>query len=557
MLYKSPAAKAAADAGRDFTSSDEEDLAPPPQQAAPVTPFKTPSKTPSQGLTPAQRAALATPLALPAAPAESFRDSVHKPAETRRSSFLDAVRASVQNSAKKAVSFDQPEMETPSRPAPSRQLSLGSIRRRAPPKTKVDVIDEGESESLPTTPTQAALVEEPVSLVLVEQKLAEEQEVTPRRTRRRSMPSPSLSGLRDLLSPKAPRTPSMAGMRELFKTPRKDSSPPLEGVRELMREPKHAKTPSFAGMRDLFRIQNQETPAMGGVREMFAQPVVPPTPAMDGVAEMFPEQGASEEANSQEEEREAEEEEDEMAEEEVANAEPAVDAVESESAPTSPEKGTSKRTCSKVPMRSAPPSRTTRAVSASSRRTATPAHEEPAEKVAEMVGKSAPGSRSTRRAPAKVEPAPALEPAPARKTRLRGKVDADAEPSGPPPTRRAVSAPTRRLTRARTAELEDPPEPVELVSAPTRRSRRVLGEAEQPTKAPAPAPSKAAAKTQPKRKPSATLAARKVQAETEEVVSTADKENSATPDPEAPKRRVAKKASASSLPVRVTRSRKA
>lgn len=553
VVYKSPATKHAAETGKEPEDQKAEVTIPVPA-AVPATPIKTPTKTPSKaagGLTPAQRTALATPLALPTAPSESFRDSVPRPTETpRRSSFLDAVRLSVQNGAKKSsVSFGMPE--TPSRPALGRAASVGSVRRRGAPTPKVDPIDEGDSESLPATPTAVLDHREAQDLALPTQSEAE-PESTPRRTRRRSLPSPSLAGLRDLLkTPKVPKTPSMAGVRDLFKAPRKELSPPLDGVRQLMREPKHARTPSFAGMREMFRAQTvPQTPAMAGIKEMFAQPVVPPTPDLEGMADMFP---AADEDHVESEGKD----EDEESEEEETPAKPEEeDAEKSESsALTSPEKDTATpRTRSKVPTR--PSSLSTRAVSASSRRTG-PAQEEEqqAEKPAAMPTRA-------RAAPKEEPPAPAPAPVPARKTRLRGKADAEDAPSAP--SRRAVSAPVRRVTRSHTAEPEedaspepDPgPAPEENQSAPTRRSRRVLGEAEQPTKPAA------------KRKPSSTLAARKAAAESEvkdkEVkekgrASTANKENSATPDPEGPaaRKRMTKKPSASSLPVRVTRSRKA
>ncbi len=464
----------------------------PEHEEAPATPPpKTPPKTP-RGLTPAQRAQLATPLQLPSAPSESFRDSVPLPIETpRRSSFLEALRSAKKNT----VSFADGD-STPAR-SNSSSRQFGGVRNRMP-TPRVDRIEE--VDSLPSTPTAV----EDVARVLYPQtqpnsSQPESQRSTPQPIRRRSLTSP-IAGIRDLLARKTPKTPTL-------------------GLEDMVREPKVSKTPSFAGMREMFRPP-APSPALGGVREMFAEKTVPPTPAFDGVREMFAERAvpptphmALEDVFPEPEEVEAEVAEEES--EEEAEPEP------------------KPRTRSRVPTRSIP-ARTTRAGSRT--------QEEPEEPQARPAPKT--------RRQAKSAPEPAAVPAPARNTRAKAAPKAAIPAPTSPETR---SAPTRRVTRSQTAEPEEPetqsaparstskPEPE---AKPIRRSRRVLGEAEPAKEDPAPKPAPAKKRTTLRKEPeekTKTVAKGK---------GVADKENSATPDPAPePKRKTA-------LPVRVTRSRK-
>ncbi|GMK58923.1 hypothetical protein CspeluHIS016_0603650 [Cutaneotrichosporon spelunceum] len=521
-------AQKAEDRSEDDEQPTEAAAAPvtPPSAVAPATPApKTPAKTPKTGLTPAQRAQLATPLALPTAPA-SFRDTVPRPIETpRRSTFLEALRSAKKNS----VSF------APETPAKS---GFGTMRKRMP-TPRVDRIAEVD---VPTTPTsvedvapilypqsptelqpQSGLQTEPTTSLqpqsntspahipqsLIPQTHASTEILNTKPERRQSRRA-SLAGIRDLLKPRSKSTtlgfedlvdPKKFGMRDMFR--------PGTPARERSSVPA---TPHM-DLAHVFTAPAPPTPQMD-LGHVFTKPV-PPTPHME-LADAFPE--------PEQEEAESEEKSDEEPNEE-------------------PKEKPRPRTRSRVPTRSA---RTTRASQA-----------------AEAKAEVKPKTRVAK--DPEPEPEPEPEAAPARSSRRRAEVPAPkASPPGRVPTRRITrsraaeqeepeeeetkSAPTRRVTRSQTDELEEPEtksaptrRAAETRSLPIRRSRRVLGEAEPAKEAVPKAPPKAVPK-RTARKPDEKKAAT---AKT----GVADKENSSTPDPE-PKRKAA-------LPVRVTRSRKA
>lgn len=487
--------------------SDTEEEEGPQQLVVPATP-RTP-KLPNGGLSKAQREALGTPRDLPAPP-PSFRNPAPTPVkqgipslhrvfeptaaelaygiEPPRTPFedikrrLSALRLGAQTSAKKRQSEAGPRRatvgfalpETPSKEASSSARPLGSTRRPVPATPRVAAIDEGESESLPATPT-AAKGAAAASLV---------EEATPKHKRRRSLVSPSLAGIRDMLkTPKEPKTPSMAGMRNMFKTPKAITSPQLDGVREMYHEPKHVRTPSFRGLRNLLKepedkpspslvgvkeLMREEkvppTPAMTGIKEMFAQREVPPTPAFDGVAEMYeadePEVQIPErlEAPDEEEAEEVQEAEVEAEEEEQRAVEVKKPTRRTRTAeasePSSPDKPAT-RTRSRLPTRAA------KAESAPNRATKSTVAEDTVLKP----------TKTTRRKPDAVS-----EPV-RRSTRAKSSAPTTSEDE-------TKSAPTRkRTTRSATVEIENRDENVkEAKSEPVRRSKRAVEEKSEPVR---------------------------------------------------------------------------
>ncbi|BEI99290.1 hypothetical protein CcaverHIS631_0403330 [Cutaneotrichosporon cavernicola] len=452
------------------------------------------------GLTPAQRAQLATPLAFPTAPA-SFRDAPTRPIETPRRTFLDTILSSSNNGVKNTVSFVP---ETPN-------TGFGTMRKRMP-TPRVDRIVEVD---VPTTPTSA----EDVARMLYPQSPTEPQtqplltepnipHIQPTPHTQSTPHTQPTSNTQPTPSPgQHRRRSSLAGIRDLLK-PKK---PTTLGLEDLV-EPKKS-----SGIRDMFRAS---TPPLNGL--MYSPRPVPPTPHME-LADVFPE---------------PEPEEDELEEEEPGTRSLPVRASRTEPAKAA-KVSIKPKTRAKEPE-SAPIRNTRRTAKASEPR-------------------SAPTRRVTRSQTVELEepePEPEVETKAMRRvTRSQTEeLEAEAEvetKSAPAP--REAAEPKSVICESKSAPTR-PDKP-----APTRRSRRVLGEAEpakeppakvsKPTKAPKAAskpalPALSTTKTRSRNAPSEDKA--KIG---KTGVGVGNKENSATPDPE-PKRKTA-------LPVRVTRSRKA
>ncbi|BEJ14593.1 hypothetical protein CspHIS471_0403600 [Cutaneotrichosporon sp. HIS471] len=480
-------------------------VTPPPTTTPATPPPQTPAKTCRTGLTPAQRAQLATPLAFPTAPA-SFRDAPTRPIETPRRTFLDTILSSSKKGVKNTVSFIP---ETPN-------TGFGTLRKRMP-TPRVDRIAEVD---VPATPTSA----EDVARMLYPQSPTEPQ-TQPLQTEPNiphTQPTPHTQPIPHTQPTPSPgqhrRRSSLAGIRDLLKS----KKPTTLGLEDLI-EPKKS-----SGIRDMFRAS---TPPLNGVREMLSDRAVPPTPQMDlahvfphpvpptprmELADMFPEPELELEEEPRTRSLPTRAPRTELA---KVSIKPKTRAKEPESAPVR----NTRRTAKASEPRSAPTRRVTRSqtveleepeleVETKATRRVTRSQTDELEVEAQVETKSAPAIREV------AEPKSAIWP-------------------------ESKSAPTR------------PDKP-----APTRRSRRVLGEAE-PVKEP---PAKVSKATKaPKAAPKLAVPARSTKTRTRNTpsedkdkigktgvdVDVGNKENSATPDPE-PKRKTA-------LPVRITRSRKA
>ncbi|KAL1412060.1 hypothetical protein Q8F55_003057 [Vanrija albida] len=477
--------------------------------------------------------------------------------------------------------------DTPSRataPSPSVSMSASAgdrtyrTRGVAPVTPRVAVIEEGESESLPPTPTAGAEVV-PESAMLAPAEESEEEEAF--ETEAVANPAtPSYVGLRDMLNqPPVPKTPAFDGLRQLLKTPKVEATPSYAGVREMLQQPKPLKTPAalgslrhllnntnaeqtpdLTGVREVFRpsAPAPPTPSFKGVREMFAERNAPPTPMLDGVADMYADMYADAEDAEPEAEEQIEEER-EFEPEEAPQVQPA--AVVPEPAKAAP------------PARSRLPTRSARG---------TKAADKPASPEIAPPATAEPKSRSTRtRTATRKETEPAS--APARLTRTtRAKSAALSEagdgnqdattaateeadvavpaPALKAPTRRSVSARSTRAATSPEAESEAPKAEVPKATATKSRSRKILGDAEQPqSKIPPPA---VRSRRKPVETKETTSAPTRKSAPAAPAV--ADKENSAD-DAEpvsAPTRRRAAavkadaKLAAVAAPARATRSRR-
>ncbi|WOO80178.1 uncharacterized protein LOC62_03G003689 [Vanrija pseudolonga] len=481
--------------------------------------------------------------------------------------------------------------DTPSRtPVPSPSVSMSAsagdrtyrTRGVAPVTPRVAVIEEGESESLPPTPTTGAEVVLESAMLAPATEEEEEEEVEDEQVAGPS--TPSYVGLRDMLKqPAAPKTPAFDGLRQLLKTPKVDATPSFAGVREMLRQPKPLKTPAalnslrhmlnksetvespdLTGVREVFRpaAPAPPTPSFKGVREMYAERHAPPTPALDGIADMY--------ADAEEDDaEEGEEEEHEPEPEEVP--EPVKEMPVKEMAPVK----------AAPPARSRLPTRSARGAKAADKLATT---DKPAASRAEPIAAPEPKARSTRtRTAVRKEPEPVSAPArSSRTTRAKSAAVSEAgddataateeraatvpvaAPAPKAPTRRTVSARSTRATASPEVEAEPPKAEAPKPAATKTRTRKVLGDAEQPqSKIPPPAVrsrSKAAGKAA-KDETTASAPTRKSAATAPAV---ADKENSAD-DAEpasAPTRRRAAavkadaKLAAVSAPARATRSRR-